>query len=483
MVKALQDMWAMTARISSAHRYARLLPALLLALAIAAPSAQTTITPEKNSYSVADDVKLGLEAAAEARKQLPMLNDNQVDELVEDVGAQLAAAISGELRHAGFRYTFDVVNQKEINAFALPGGPMFLNRGMIEAAGTEAEMAGVMAHEIAHVALRHGTAQATKGQKFQIGAVAGQILGAIVGGAAGSVISQGSQFGLGAYFLKYGREYERQADLMGAQIMARAGYDPREMANMFKTIQAQGGRNGPEWPSSHPDPGNRYDAIVQEALMLRVEGNANSGRFQSIKSRLAGMSPAYTAEQIAKGQAKTGGRTVGTSGRRVVNVEPPSSSYRTHQPSEFVRVSVPVNWDAVDASGGGVTYAPEGGFVQADNGGSAFTHGVQVGVAQGGGGDLQQDTQQLLQGFSRSNPDLRAAGTSRRETIGGRPGITTPLSNISGATGEREYITLSTTQLRDGSLLYVIGVAPQSEAKTYETTFRRVRQSLQIADR
>ena len=148
-----------------------------------------------------------------------------------------------------------------------------------------------------------------------------------------------------------------------------------------------------------------------------------------------------------------------------------------------MRVSVPVNWDAVDASGGGVTYAPEGGFVQADNGGSAFTHGVQVGVAQGGGGDLQQDTQQLLQGFSRSNPDLRAAGTSRRETIGGRPGITTPLSNISGATGEREYITLSTTQLRDGSLLYVIGVAPQSEAKTYETTFRRVRQSLQIADR
>ena len=297
----------MTARMPT-HRYARVLSALLLALAIANPSAQTKITPDKNSYSVADDVKLGQEAAAEAKKQLPMLNDNRVDDYVEDVGARLAAAIPGELRHAGFRYTFDVVNQKEINAFALPGGPMFLNRGMIEAAKTEAEMAGVMAHEIAHVALRHGTAQATKGQKFQIGAVAGQILGAIVGGAAGSVISQGSQFGLGAYFMKYGREYERQADLMGAQIMARAGYDPREMANMFKTIQAQGGRSGPEWLSSHPDPGNRYNAIIQEASMLRVEGNANSGQFQSVKSRLAGMSPAYTAEQIAKGQAKTGGR-------------------------------------------------------------------------------------------------------------------------------------------------------------------------------
>src|SRR6188768_1677316 len=310
----------MTARVS-AHRYARLIPALLLALVVANPSAQTKITPDKNGYSVADDVKVGQEAAAEAKRQLPMLNDDQVDKFVERVGARLAAAIDGELRHAGFRYTFDVVNQKEINAFALPGGPMFLNRGMIEAAKTEAAMAGVMAHEIAHVALRHGTAQATKGQKFQIGAVAGQILGAIIGGAAGSVISQGSQFGLGAYFLKYGREYERQADLLGAQIMARAGYDPREMANMFKTIQAEGGSSGPEWLSSHPDPGNRYDAIVQEASMLHVVGNGNSGQFESIESRLAGMPPAYTAEQIAKGQTTTDSRTVATGDRRVVNVE------------------------------------------------------------------------------------------------------------------------------------------------------------------
>ena len=471
----------MTARVS-AYRYARLLPTLFLALAVADLSAQTKITPDKNSYSVADDVKVGQEAAAEAKKQLPMLNDDRVDKFVENIGGRLAAAIASDLRHEGFRYTFDVVNQKEINAFALPGGPMFLNRGMIEAAKTEAEVAGVMAHEIAHVALRHGTAQATKGQKFQIGAVAGQILGAIVGGTAGSVIAQGSQFGLGAYFLKYSREYERQADLMGAQIMARAGYNPREMANMFKTIQAEGGSGGPEWLSSHPDPGNRYDAIVKEASMLRVVGNGNSRQFESIKSRLAAMPPAYTAEQIAKGQTTTGPRTVATGDRRVVNVEPPSNTYRTYQPSNFLRVSVPSNWDAVDASAGSVTYAPGGSFVQGNDAGSAFTHGVQVGVVQGGGGNLQQDSQQLLQNLSRSNPDLRAAGNSRRETIGGRQGLTTPLSNVSQVTGEREYVALSTTRLRDGSLLNIIGVAPQSEAKTYEETFRRVRQSLQISD-
>jgi len=454
----------------------------MVALSLSVLSAQTRIVPDKNKYTPAQDVQLGQEAAAEVKKELPMLNDDRVDNYVEDIGSRLVNGIPSDLRHPGFRYTFDVVNQKEINAFALPGGPMFLNRGMLEAAKSEGEVAGVMAHEMAHVALRHGTAQATKGEKFQIGAIAGQVLGAIVGGAAGSIISQGSQFGLGTYFMKYGREYERQADLMGAQIMARAGYDPREMANMFRTIQAQGGGGGPEWMSDHPDPGNRYNYIVKEASTLRVEGNANSGQFPSIQARLRSMSPAYTAEQIAKGQARSSKQPVGTSGRAVVKVDPPASQYRTYSAADFLRVSVPANWDPVGDRDGGVTYAPEGGFFQGENGQTAFTHGVQFGVAQGSG-NLQRDTQQLVQGFARSNPDLQSTGSARRESIGGRQGITTPLSNVSEVTGQREYITLSTTQLRDGSVLYMIGVAPQPEATTYETAFRRVRQSLQIADR
>ena len=343
-------------------------------------------------------------------------------------------------------------------------------------------MAGVMAHEISHVILRHGTAQATKGQKFQIGAVAGQVLGAIVGGAAGSAIAQGTQFGLGAYFLKYGREYERQADLLGAQLMARAGYDRRAMATMFQTIQAEGGRSGPEWLSSHPDPGNRSAAITREASMLRVQGNADTGQFSSIKSQLQGMSPAYTAEQIARGQARS--RPTGTAGRtsrRTVNVESPSTRFRTFSPSDFLRVSVPANWEQV-STGGGVTYAPDGGFVQGD-GQTAFTHGVEVGVVKGGTGNLQRDTQQVLQNFARSNPELQRAGTTRRVSMGGRQGLSTPLVNTSDVTGQREYVNLATAQLRNGDILYVIGVAPQPEAGTYERTFQRVRETLQIADR
>ena len=133
----------------------------------------------------------------------------------------------------------DVVNARDINAFALPGGPMFVNRGMIEAARREGEMAGVMAHEISHVALRHATAQATETQKFQIGSVLGQILGGVVGGVPGAVIGQAAQIGFGAGALKYSRKYETQADILGAQIMARAGYDPRTWPRCFARLSGR----------------------------------------------------------------------------------------------------------------------------------------------------------------------------------------------------------------------------------------------------
>jgi hypothetical protein len=448
--------------------------------------AQTKITAPKNSYSAADDVKLGREAAAEVSRELPLLGDERTDGYVETVGRTLAAAIPPEFQHPEFRYTFDVVNQKEINAFALPGGPMFLNRGMIEAAKSEGEVAGVMAHELSHVALRHGTAQATKGQKFQIGSVLGQIAGAIVGGTAGSVISQGTQFTLGAAFLKYSREYESQADILGAQILARAGYEPREMANMFKTIEGEGGSRGPEWLSSHPNPGNRYEAINREAQSLRVQGRAGTGQFQDIQARLRGMSPAYTAEQIANGQAKgnpRSGRPSSTSSRGGTAVAPPSSQFRTSSPFSFVRLSLPSNWSEVSGGDTGITYAPEGGY--RDNSGrlEGVTHGFQIGVAERTNGSLQQDTEQLVAAFAQSNPQLRRQGGYSRETVSGRDGVRTTLLNQSDLTGQPEVISLATTRLNDGRLLYMVGVAPQKDAGTYTDVFKRVRQSVQLTDR
>src|SRR5262245_60521651 len=245
---------------------------------------QTLITPPKNKYTAAEDVQLGAQAAAQAEKQLPVMRDDAISSYIEGIGERLVRAVPPELQHPEFKYSFKAVNVREINAFALPGGPMFVNRGMIEAAQTEGEVAGVMAHELSHVVLRHGTAQASKAAKYEVGSVVGAIAGAIIGGRLGTVVAEGTRFGLGAAFLRFGREFERQADIEGAQIMARAGYDPRDMANIFRTIQKQSRGSGPEWLSDHPDPGNRVDYITREARSLRVENVIRDTRpFEQVK--------------------------------------------------------------------------------------------------------------------------------------------------------------------------------------------------------
>jgi Zn-dependent protease with chaperone function len=449
--------------------------------------AQTKVTVPKNSFKPEQDVQLGQEAAAEVREQMPLLNDEQVESYIERLGEQLVDNIPEELRQPAFKYSFQVVNVEGINAFALPGGPMFLHRGMLEAARTDGEVVGVMAHEISHVVLRHGTAQATKGQKFQIGAIAGQVLGAIVGGRTGSVIAQGSQFGLGAYFLKFSREYERDSDMLGAQIMARAGYDPRQMANMFQTIEKQGKGGGPEWLSSHPNPGNRYQAINKEADALKIARSAApAGGIQAVHARLSRLGPAMTGEQVAREahqrQRRNGGGQGGQMGEgRIGNPDPPSAQWRTYQPGDFMRISVPGNWQQI-GSGNTVTYAPEGGYVQTRDGHSAFTHGIEIGVTEGNGRNLQQSTDQLLQSFARTNPDLRRQGGYQRTNMGGRQGLTTLLSNVSEVTGETEAVNLSTVPLQDGSILFMIGVAPEQDAREYMNIFNRVRQTMQLAD-
>ena len=458
-----------------------LIPALVSLLMVPPAAAQTPIERHKNSFSPEQDVKLGQEAASEIRREMPMLKDDRTDDFIDRIGDRLIEHIPSDFRQPAFRYSFDVVNLSDINAFALPGGPMFVNRGMIQAARSEGEVAGVMAHELAHVILRHGTVQATRGQKFQIGAIAGQILGSIIGGRTGAIVAQGSELGLGAYFMKYSREFEREADLFGAQLMARAGYNPRQMASMFQTIERQGGSRGPEWLSSHPNPGNRVEAINREAAMLRVNGSAGStGDLQAVRARLEQMPPAQTTEQLSRArQGQPRGRTTGSG--PAARVEPPSREWRTHQPGGFLRLSVPANWQPVDG-GSSVRYTPEGGLVEGPGGQTAFTHGLEVGVARGDGGNLKQQTDALLQGFTRSNPQLRRQGGYSRTDIGGRQGLTTTLSNVSEVTGQSEAVNVSTTQLADGSLLFMVGVAPASEARTYLETFGRVRKSVELAD-
>jgi Zn-dependent protease with chaperone function len=455
--------------------------AVVLAVLVTAQaaSAQTTIKAPKNKYKPAQDVQLGAEAAAQVEQQLPLLHDDNVTSYVQDIGRRLVDAIPADLRHPEFKYTFKVVNVKEINAFALPGGPMYVNRGMLEAAKTEGEVIGVLAHEMSHVALRHGTAQATKATKFEIGTIVGAVVGAVVGGTAGSVIAQGTQFGLGTYFLKFSREYEKQADIEGAQMMARAGYDPRDMANMFKTIEAQGGAGGPQWLSDHPNPGDRYTYINKEAQSLHVQNaHAETGGFQSAQARLRQMPPAPTTEQATKngaGRGPSGPANPPING----NVQRPSSGFKAYNEGNVFRISVPSNWRELPGNNS-VTFAPEGGYGTA-NQQSVFTHGAQVGLARNESHDLQTATDELIQSLAQSNPRLKQSSGYTRAAIGDRSGLSATLNNVSDATGRNERINVFTTLMQDGTLFYMIGVAPDNEFNSYEPIFRKVASSVQFA--
>ena len=291
-------------------------------LAVNVASAQTAIKLPKNKYTPEQDVQIGREGAAEVRKEYPIIQDEKVATYLKTLGDRLVAAAPAELKKPVYEYSFTPVNLKEINAFALPGGPMFVHRGMFDAAASEAEVVGVMAHELSHVLLRHGTANATKASNpwLQIGQIAGQVGGAMVGGAAGGAIAQGAEMGLGSMLLRYSRDFEKQADLLGVQIMAKAGYDPRALGRMFATIEKEsGGASGPQWMSSHPNPGNRTVYINKEAEALAIASPADQSQFTPIKTTFAGMPPALSMAELAKrkteGTANSAVQSVGTPGQ------------------------------------------------------------------------------------------------------------------------------------------------------------------------
>jgi beta-barrel assembly-enhancing protease len=247
---------------------ALLASALVLSAPLVAGAAAGTAKAGFNLFSVEQDVELGRQSAVEAERQLPMLRDRNVDRYLNNIVGKLAAQAPG----ARYPYAIKAVNAPEINAFALPGGPMYVNRGLFEAARSEAELAGVLAHEMAHVALRHGTHQASKAYLSQAGL---GILGGLLGKDSGNtsqIINSVGGVGLNIAFLKFSRNDEYQADQLGAEIMARAGYNPVAMANFFELLRSEQGRDPGKlerFLSDHPASADREARIRDQAASLQ----------------------------------------------------------------------------------------------------------------------------------------------------------------------------------------------------------------------
>jgi beta-barrel assembly-enhancing protease len=238
--------------------------------------------------SVNDEIALGRQAQQQVRAEVPELNDSSVAGYVGSIGRRLAAQASGPR----YPYSFSVANYREINAFALPGGPVWVHRGTIAAAQNEAQLASVLAHEVAHIAERHAADQITKG--LVANGLLG-LLGAVLGNDGGARAAQvAAQVLAGGYMLKFSRDDEREADRVGARIMRQAGWDSREMIAFMEILRRQQGRdpNSVEvFLSSHPAPAERA-ARLRSELGNRSGGRRDSEQFQQVRTRLSRMSPA-----------------------------------------------------------------------------------------------------------------------------------------------------------------------------------------------
>ena len=300
----------------------------MLALALAAPGRVFAENPEKdpdqignrnvgkgvNFYSLEKEIALGKQLASEVERQAKIINDPVIAEYVNRVGQNLVRNSDAKVP-----FTIKVIDSEEVNAFALPGGFFFVNSGLILKADNEAELAGVMAHEIGHVAARHGTKQATRGEIAQLG----MIPLIFMGGWTGYGIYQAASVLVPVGFLKFSRAMESEADLLGLEYMYKAGYDPTAFVDFFEKIETLEKRKPGTVAkvfSTHPPTDSRIQAAqknIQEYLKAKPEYVLTTSEFNDVKGRLLAMHNKRKVDNPADPTRPTLRRAPGSSGGTV----------------------------------------------------------------------------------------------------------------------------------------------------------------------
>jgi hypothetical protein len=464
---------------------------LVIWLLAATPSgfAQTRVALPKNDFPVAEDVRLGREVADEVTKEKQFIRDEEVVAYVQAMGARLLAAVPPEFQNPAFQFQFQVLNDLELNAFALPGGPMFINRGVLEQAQNESELASVMAHEISHVVLRHATAERTKRKEAQPDAVLAALSDNTICGLLGplcGVLVQSSQLSALSYLQLQSREHETQADLLGLQIMSRAGYAPAGAAAFMRTLKRAEGRSGQAlpWLKSHPDLNGRIARLEREAGFYPAGGApAGDTRFAAVRAKLQKFPRRAGAETAARRdepepepaapEKRPGPPASAPNNGRVAL---PAARYRlVNAAGGAVRLALPENWQP--RGGNNSMYAPDGAY----DAQSGISHGVLIDTYHKSNADVKTLFSEYLTSVAQNNGYLSPQGELQTRDVQGRTMAVLTLAGVSPATRRTEVATLYVTLLNRDTLLSVITVAPEAEREAYAPVFRNIINSLRFA--
>src|SRR5262245_55764142 len=366
-------------------------------------SKQREVKVQNTSLSRDQEIELGKQAAGEVERELEVIKNPEIESWLNKIGQNLA-----KTRQANaYPYYFKLVNEDSINAFALPGGPMFVHTGLIKAADNEGQVAGVLGHEMSHVALRHGAAQMGSANTWQtilgVAGAASGMVGGTTGELIGMAVNTGGGLGVASVLSKFSRNSERDADLNGARMVAAVGYNPIEVARFFEKLESQAGEvarpKGLEsWLSSHPNPGSRVEYVSEDIQFYPQKPyDANTGQFERIK-KLVGSLPAPKMKPAAA-------------------LKPVQAQPRQGLPQEFAdlqlrdfAVAYPGSWKPGQAQqGGGIYIVPEGGAKQSQNGGAELIFGglVDYSPSPGDNRDLKSETTALLQALQKGDQNVK----------------------------------------------------------------------------
>ena len=419
------------------------------------------LKPGFNLYSRSQDIEVGREAAAQVREKYQQVQDPRLREYIVRIGERLAhtpAAAS-----SGFSFSFTLLNYKEVNAFALPGGPTFVFTGLLKASDNEAQVAGVLAHEISHVVLRHGTHRASKAN---IVSGPARIIGIVNSFTwVGRLVNIGLGLGLDGIFLKNSREDESEADALGARIMSQAGYNPMELARFFEKLEREGGPGVPQFLSDHPSPGNRVEAVEAEVRTLPHRTYTTDSReFQEAKAAIATLPPPPDL--------------------RPADIEISAANaegYKRLNAPQF-SVEYPGSWRAKgDSESSILALAPDDGIVFV-NGDPAIARGAVVSYffADPDRSSLNVATGDLIQHLHGLDAGIRQSGTQRATVVDKQPALFTPLNSKSPLGGSEMDLLLTVD--RPEGLFYLLFIAPEKDSAGARATFDHVIQSLRFEE-